>query len=808
MAWAELHNLYGPTEAAIDATYWQCASEDIRTSVPIGRPIANMRVYVVNQSMEPLPVGVPGELCLAGVGLARGYWGRGDLTAERFVPDPLSGRRGDRLYRTGDLVRWLEDGSLEYLGRLDHQVKIRGLRIELGEIEAVLQEHASVRQAVGLVREDETGDKWLVAYVVAQSPKQKENDQSGNEELLVRQLREHLLAKLPEYMVPALFVQLDEFPLNSNGKIDRRALAAISTKETRDKKSYIAPRTAQEKFLAQIWSDILRIEQVGIHDNFFRLGGHSLTGIQVIARLREGLGVELPVKAIFEQPTISGLVKKLQATGAENDTFAPPPIARSSREDRLPLSFAQQRLWLLDQLEPGSRVHHIPTLMRLKGALNIEVLSAALDEIVRRHEILRTRFPNIDGNPYQKISPPAHVPIETIDLRHLRGEFREENLRKLADLHIQRPFDLAQGPLFRVALFFTGEQEHVLCLTVHHLICDAWSVPILVRELNVLYSTFLDKGTSPLPELPLQYADVAAWERQWLRGKVLERHIEYWRQTLEDAPQILNLPTDFPRPSVQSFDAGRHILRLSPQVHSDLKNLSQQLGATEFMVLLAAMNVWLFRYSGQSDILVGTPVSNRTQIETEGLIGIFLNTVVLRTRLNVQSPFTHLIDQVRVQAVGAYAHQALPFEKLVEELHVARDPGRNPVFQVMFNMLPEINAKLEFAGLVESQDIGVDAGQARFDLHLNTFPTFAGLELALTYNCGLFHQSTIVAMLENFAELIRVIIENPEMSISDLVEKALRFEQESVLSRMRGHSQQQAQQLRTIRRRAAMNESR
>jgi acyl carrier protein len=552
----------------------------------------------------------------------------------------------------------------------------------------------------------------------------------------------------------------------------------------------------------------LHVERVGIHDNFFKLGGHSLGVLQVIARIREDRGLELPVEAMFEETTIDGLATKFLNASERSDNFAPPPIERRSREDRLPLSFAQQRLWFLDQIEPESRVHHIPTLLRLKGELNIEALSAAFDEIVHRHEILRTSFPAADGHPYQKISPTAHVNIEEIDLRDTPPEFRDENLRRLADLHIQKPFDLAQGPMFRVALFTTEEQEHVLCLTVHHIICDAWSVPILIRELNVLYSAFQNHGTSSLPDLPLQYADVAAWEREWLRDEVLEGHLRYWQQTLEGAPQSLDLPTDFPRSSVRSLDAGRSTLRVLPQLYSELKELSRQLGGTEFMTLLALMNVWLFRYSGQSDILIGTPVSNRTQLETEGLIGLFLNTVVFRTRFDAQQRFTQLVDQVRLNAVGAYAHQALPFEKLVEELHVVRDPTKNPVFQVMFNMLAEVTDKLEFAGLAGSEAIATDAGQARFDLHLNAFPTDAGLELALTYNCGLFQQSTITGMLETFAELARVTVENPELTVSELVEKAVRFEQENALARKRGHSQQQAQQLRTVRRRAAVNESR
>lgn len=801
MPWAELHNLYGPTEAAIDVTYWKCLAEDNRASVPIGKAIANIRLYVVDEGMEPVPVGVPGELCLGGVGLARGYWGRGDLTAERFVPEGLSGRKGERLYRTGDLARWLEDGNLEYLGRLDHQVKIRGFRIELGEIEAALQEHEDVRQAVVIARHDETGDKRLVAYVVPEQQDDK-SDGASRARLQTNDLREHLQARLPEYMVPGAYVELEKIPLTSNGKSDRRALAGISPKQLRDEEDYVAPRTLQEKLLARIWAGMLGLDRVGIHDNFFKLGGHSLLVIQVIARIRDSFGLELPVKTMFEQPTIAGVVEKLRDADTTAGTFTAPVISHHSREGWIPLSFAQQRLWFLDQLEPGNRVYHIPTLVRLKGALNIEVLSAALDEIVRRHEILRTTFPTVDAHPYQMILPPAPVVIEKVDLRHVPRELREENLRRLADLQIQKPFDLARGPLLRVALYMMEEQQHVLCLTVHHIICDALSVPIFIGELNVLYSAFSSGGASPLPELPLQYADVAAWEREWLRDEVLESHIQYWRQTLEGAPQTLELPTDFPRPSVQSSDAGARTLYISAELSAELKRLSQSLGATEFMTLVALMNVWLFHYSGQSDILIGTPVSNRNRIETEALIGIFLNTLVLRSHVDINARFSDLVDQVRIDALGAYAHQALPFEKLVEELHVVRDPGRNPLFQVMFNMLVELTDKLELPGLIESQEIETDSRQARFDIHLNARPVPAGLELTLTYNRGLFQQSTIGSMLETFAELLRLVVENPAVIISELVDKAVCFEQESALARKRGHSEQQAHQLRTIRRRA------
>lgn len=792
-----LENQYGPSETHVVTAYQLDQSSSHWLPLPpIGKAIANTQVYVLDALFEPVPVGVAGQLYLGGAGLARGYMGRPDWTADRFMPDPFSRRPGARLYRTGDLVRYRADGNLDFLGRMDHQVKIRGFRIELGEIEAALQDLEGVQQAAVTAWADEAGNKRLVAYISAIAGKQ----------VSPGDLREALKTRLPDYMVPASFVLLETLPLTATGKVDRKSLPA--PEGTAVQNAYVPPSSSTEQRLSEIWSQLLKVDHIGINDDFFALGGHSLLATQVRVRMRAAFGVDVPLRHLFEAPTIAGLAKVLGRLMESSATQNVPPVVRASRDGKLQLSFAQQRLWFLDQLEPDNRVYHIPTMVRLKGALDLKVLSAAVDEIVRRHEILRTTFPSADGQPYQMILPPACVPIEKVDLRDVPREFREERCRKLADLHIQKRFDLAHGPLFRIALYIMDEQEHVLCLAVHHIIYDAWSGPIYIRELNVLYNAFLSGKSSPLPELPLQYADVAAWEREWLQGKVLENHVQYWRQTLQGAPHVLEMPTDFPRPSGQSFDSGILMSRLSPELSLGLRKLSQRLGATEFMTLLAVMNVWLFRYSGQLDILVGTPVSNRNQIETEALIGFFLNTVVFRTRLDAQARFAQLVDQVRSNSLGAFAHQALPFEKLVEELQVTREPGRNPLFQVMFNMLTEVTDKLELAGSLEIEAIPPDSGQVRFDLHLNGLPTPDGLELAVTYNRGLFRQSTIASMLETLTELVRLIVENPETAIAELVDKAARFEQQNALARKRDDSQQQAHQLRAVRRRAAVNESR
>jgi amino acid adenylation domain-containing protein len=806
---ADVVNLYGPTECTIDATFWRAEPDWNEARIPIGKPIANTTVYVLDSEMQPVPVGVAGELYIGGAALARGYMNLPALTAERFVPNPFvftgsnaqenSGLPGgQRLYRTGDQVRWREDGNLDYLGRLDEQIKVRGLRIELGEIEAALREQPGVAQAVVVVYEETEGDKRLVAYVVR-------DPRTERFELSREKLSQGLRKSLPEYMVPGTIIELETLPQTSSGKIDRRALATISPYDYRDEKTYVAPRTAPEEVLANIWAELLQTDRIGIHDNFFELGGHSLLAVQAIARMRSSLGLEPTVRTLFEEPTIARLMAKLGDASINTKTFTPPPIARRSDQDRIPLSFAQQRLWFLSQLEPGNHIHHIPLTVRLTGVLNERAFSAALNEISRRHEILRTSFPVSEGRPYQMIWPPAPVPIEKIDLRAELSGAREENVRSLTEWHVQKAFDLAKGPLFRVLVFETGEEQHVICLIIHHIICDAWSVPILVMELRALYNAFLENASSPLPELPLQYSDVAVWEQQWLRDEALEEQIEYWRRKLEGCPQISLLPADFPPPTAQSFDAEAHTLVLSSELDRELEKFCHCLGATEFMVLLALMNVWLFRYSGQSDILIGSPVSNRIQVETEQLIGLFVNTLVFRTQIDATARFADVVHRVRVNTLEAYDHQSVPFEKLVDELKVLRDPARNPLFQVMLNMGIEGDESLKFTGLLDDEPVAPTSLQARFDIHLNVRPVSAGLELTLTYNRSLFHSSTIASMLESFIELIRLAVKNPETIISDLIAKVVRFEQESTLARKRGNSREQGQQLRLARRRTALS---
>ncbi|MFL5357820.1 amino acid adenylation domain-containing protein, partial [Archangium sp.] len=609
-----LVNHYGPTESTVVTT---CAEVSVQAEAglpPIGRPIANTEVYVLDASLRPVPVGVAGELCIGGRGLARGYLGQPALTAERFIPHPFSTTPGARLYRTGDVVRYLPDGSLEYVGRQDEQVKVRGFRIELGEIEWALAQFPRVQEAVVLAREDVPGDKRLVAYVAATEP------------LDTAALRTFLRERLPEYMVPSAFVTLEVLPLTPNGKVDRKALPAPDSAPSQTE--HIAPRTPTEELLAGIWSRLLGARQVGVTDSFFELGGHSLLATQAVNRIRAAFGVELPLRALFEAPTVAALASRVDfavRTGRGMQVPALVPVARDGRP--LPLSFAQQRLWFLDQLTPHSPLYNIPMAVRFQGALDVPALEQAFSALTERHESLRTTFGLVGEEPIQVISPALAVPLAVVDLGSVPDAQRESELRRLATEESLRSFDLARGPLFRATLLRLSAQDHVLLLTVHHIVSDGWSTGVLIRELAALYQGFTSGQPSTLPALPVQYADYAAWQRGWLRGAPLEAQLAYWRQHLSGAPRALELPTDKPRPAVQSHRGASETARISKELAEALKALGQREGATPFMVLMATWQVLLARYSGQDDISVGSPIAGRTQGETEGLIGFFVNTL-------------------------------------------------------------------------------------------------------------------------------------------------------------------------------------
>jgi amino acid adenylation domain-containing protein len=752
---AELVNLYGPTEVTIDSIYWDYGPETVGKSV-IGRPVANTQAYILDHNAQPVPLGVAGELYIGGAQVARGYLNRPYLTAEKFVPDLFSAEPGTRLYKTGDLARYLPDGSIEYLGRTDFQVKIRGFRVELGEIEAVLARHAQVQEAIVLVREDKPGNTRLAAYLVS-----SDKDTPPK----IAELRDYLKANLPEYMVPSAFVTLKSLPLMPNGKVDRKALPTPEYRSSTG--TYAAPRTLLEEEMAGIWSKLLGVERIGMHDTFFELGGHSLLAMQVISRLRQVFQVELPMRALFEEPTIGGLAKRVETAMKKGEGLPVRPIELVSRDRSLPLSFAQQRLWFLDQLEPGSSAYNIPMALRIKGGLNPEVLERSLNEIVRRHEALRTTFESREDQGVQVIASRWQGKLQVIDLRERETSPCEEEVQRLVEQEAQKPFDLGQGPLLRASLFIAGDQDHVLLLNIHHIVLDAWSEQVLRKELWTLYEAYQKGQASPLPEPAIQYADFAAWQREWLRGPELERQIGYWKEKLQGAPAALELPADHPRPPVQSYQGAGEGFTVSREISTGLEQLSQKQGVTLFMTLLAIFKVLLYRYTSQSDILAGTPIANRNRTEIEDLIGFFLNTLVLRTDLGGRPTFKELLARVKETALGAYAHQELPFEKLVEELQPERDLSRSPLFQAMFVLQNLPGADFELSG-VETRPFEFKTSTSKFDLTLFIKNSGEGIAGWVEYSTDLFEQETILRMIGHFKTLLAAILVDPEQVIDEL----------------------------------------
>ncbi|HEV2920390.1 MAG TPA: condensation domain-containing protein, partial [Actinomycetota bacterium] len=755
----EFLNGYGPTEATTFTTSFRIDAsilDDDVVSVPIGRPIANTSVYLLDRYLQPVPVGVAGELYIGGVGLARGYLGRPGLTAERFVPNPF-GVPGSRLYRSGDLGRYLADGNIEFLGRLDDQVKIRGFRIELGEVEAALSQHPEVRETVVVAREDSPGERRLVAYVVG-SGVEVDVD-------LVPRLRTFLRERLPDYMVPAAFVALDALPLTTNGKVDRKALPVPEGRPDTGV-AYVAPRTPTEEVLAAIWSQVLGVDEVGVEDNFFDLGGHSLLATQVVSRVRSSFGVDVALRRFFEYPSIEELARAVEVGLRADAGLAVPPLVAVPRDGPVELSFAQQRLWFLDQLVPANPFYNVASAYRLEGGLEVGCLERALTEVVARHEALRTTFPSEDGRPRQVVGPAFEVALDVVDLVALSDEARDAELRRLVDEEAARPFDLATGPLLRLGLIRLDATDHVLLVTMHHIVSDGWSMGIFQRELSTLYDAFARGQESPLAALPIQYADFAVWQRRWLVGDALDAQLSYWREQLEGL-EPLELPTDRPRPVIPSYRGAVVPFELSQPVTEALLALGRREGTTLFMTLLAAFKAVLARYTGQDDIAVGSPIANRTRAETEDLIGFFVNTLVLRTDCSGDPSFVELLGRVRETALGAYTHQDLPFEQLVEDLQPTRDLSRNPLVQVSFQLLNTPMRALTF-GDVEGIGIGQSTATTRFDVEFYILQTPVGLQGQVVFSTELFDAGTVERMLGHFRTLLGSVAVDPDRPLSEL----------------------------------------
>jgi amino acid adenylation domain-containing protein len=752
-------NHYGPTETTVGVLTYPVSNKPASynsKTVPIGRPIANTRIYILDRYLQPVPMGVAGELYIGGDGVARGYLNRPDLTAEKFIPNFFSNESSLSLYKTSDLARYLPDGNIEFLGRLDNQVKIRGFRIELGEVEVAIAQYPGVRETAVIAREDVPGHKYLVAYIVP-------NHEGA---ITSSDLRGFLKAKLRDYMIPGAFVILSALPLTPNGKVDRRALPAPDF-QPELQLSFVAPRTPIEEMLASIWADVLRIEIVGVHHNFFELGGHSLLATQVISRVRDTFAVELPLRSLFEAPTIAefaSIVENSLSNGQSQEVLPLLPIPRS---ESIPLSFAQARLWFLDQLQPNSAFYNIPVALRLSGQLNIAAIESSINEIIQRHEALRTNFKIVEGQPVAVIASTKNLKLLVVDLLHLRESEREIEAQRLATVEANRPFNLEREPLLRGMVLQLGETEYVLLLTMHHIISDGWSLGVFVKELTELYKAFCTGKPTSLPSLPVQYADFALWQRQWLQGEILEAQLDYWKQQLNDAPALLELPTDRPRSAVQTFRGGYYYASLSKELSAELTALSRRAGVTLFMTLLAAFVTLLYRLLGQDDIVVGTPVAGRNRREIEGLIGFFVNTLVLRTDLGDNPSFEDVLSRVREVALQAYTHQDLPFEQLVEALQPTRDLSYTPLFQVMFALDEKSVPSVELPELTVSS-YAVEIGTVKFDLNLSMENTVDGLVGVWGYNVDLFDETTIARMTGHFQTLVEGIVANPQQRVSQL----------------------------------------
>jgi amino acid adenylation domain-containing protein/non-ribosomal peptide synthase protein (TIGR01720 family) len=745
-----LFNLYGPTEAAIDVTHWTCVDQP-GAGVPIGRPIANLQVHILDSRLNPQPIGVPGELYIGGEGLARGYHLRPGLTAERFVASPFG--NGERLYRTGDLARWRADGAVDYLGRLDHQIKLRGLRVEIGEIESALLDHPAVSEAVVVARQLATGMQ-LVGYLVAEA---------FDEE----QLRSQLKQRLPDYMVPAHLVTLEKFPLSANGKLDRKALPEPQVQQ----REFEAPLAGVESQLAELWQGLLGLAQVGRHDNFFALGGHSLLGIQLVAQIRRDLKLELPLRALFESPVLVDLAHYLNT---EAEVTALPALLRrvelpSTAQVFAPQSFAQQRLWFLAQLEPESAAYNLPCVLRLTGALNVDALQQSFDALAARHESLRTCFVHGEqGVPLQRILQVAGVTLPRHDLR--ASSTPHEDFDALANGFMAEPFDLdAERAPWRVALVRLADDQWRLLLCMHHIISDGWSVQVMLEDFSALYRAFAEGVEPQLPGLSVQYADYATWQREVLSGPERERQLNWWREALGDEQPVLELPADRSRPAERDGKGGRHAFVLPQALADQLRRSARSQDATLFMLFLASFDTLLYRLSGQRDLRIGVPVAGRAEVQTQGLIGFFVNTLVLRAQLSGDLPFSQLLAQVKDNLLGAHAHQDLPFEQLVEALQPARSLSVNPLFQVSYNHQQQPDLQLlQFDGVrCEAQQWDVKGTQ--FDLVLGTFEHQDGrISGYLDYAADLFDAATVERLYGQLLTVLEAVCSQPDTAIGDL----------------------------------------
>ncbi len=750
----QLHNRYGPTETAINVTHWHCTEADGERS-PIGRPLDNVLCRVLDSDLNPVPAGVPGELCIGGLGLARGYLGRPGLSAERFVADPL-GPAGARLYRTGDRARWNADGVIEYLGRLDQQVKLRGFRVEPQEIEARLLAQDGVAQVAVLVRDTSAGPQ-LIGYYTAP-------DVAQDQDALNIRLKTALAAELPDHMVPAQLLRLDAMPLGPSGKLDRRALPEPQWQV----REHVEPASALEQQIAGIWREVLGLARIGLRDDFFALGGHSLLATQIISRTRQACDVELPLRTLFEASELGAFAEQVRLIQASGQANRQPPIEKVDRSQPVPLSYSQQRMWFLWQMEPDSPAYNVGGMARLRGVLDVGRFEAALQALILRHETLRTTFPSVDGVARQQVHGETGLRMGWKDFSMLAADIRQQRVQQLADSEAHQPFDLETAPLLRACLVKTAEHEHYFVLTLHHIVTEGWAMDIFARELSALYEAFIDDRESPLEALPVQYLDYSVWQRQWLESGERQRQLDYWTAQLGREHPPLELPGDRPRPSVQSHRGELFRFDLSDDLAARVRAFNAQQGLTLFMTMTAALAVLLYRYSGQTDLRIGAPVANRIRPESEGLIGAFLNTQVLRCQLDGQMSVGELFEQVRHTVIEGQSHQDLPFDHLVEALQPPRSAAYNPLFQVMCNVQRwEFQQSRTLAGMTVEYLVN-DARATKFDLNLEVTDLDQRLGCCLTYSTDLFDEPRIARMAGHWRNLLEALLVDPARRLSEL----------------------------------------
>ncbi len=744
-------NHYGPTETTIGVTTYLMNEEadSQNTMLSIGKPISNAHIYILDNTGQPLPHSIPGELCIAGRGLARGYLNRPELTVEKFIEVNIEGKT-ERVYKTGDLARWLPDGNLEYLGRIDHQVKLRGFRIELGEIEAVLSQHEAVKEVVVILHEADD-NKRLVAYLM----KSEETEDS-----LLTQIKDWLKARLPDYMVPSHFMVLDKLPLTPNGKIDRKALPnpeiEISTG--------VKPKTPAEELLAGLWTGVLKRETIHQDDNFFELGGHSLLATQLISRIRDNFQIELSVRAIFEHPQLSTLAAAIEAAAG---MVSLPAIEVQSGNSPKILSFAQQRLWFLNQFEDNnSATYNMPMALQLSGQLDIAALRQSLDWLLKRHESLRCVFPSQEGQATVRILDELEV-LTTHDLTKLSADSQTAEVQKRTNHHAIAPFNLAQGPLFRAELLLLDVQRAVLLLNMHHIISDGWSMGVFTRDWQHAYNAFTQNIEPAFPPLTIQYSDYAAWQHLWLKEELEQQQINHWQQQLAGAPELLKLPTDKPRPEKLTYQGAKHIFEINNELTGQIQTYCQQQGLTMFMLLLGVYSLLLCRYSKQKDLLIATPVAGRNHKQTENLIGFFVNTLIIRVNCDTTLNFEQLLVQIRQTCLQAYSHQEIPFHKIVEVLNVKRHLNYSPLAQTAFAFEQQSKQVWELEGL-QVTPLKLSSNTAKIDLMLNLSLSDTGLLGEIEFSTDLFVPASIAKMADDYVNLLEALFNKPNEALENL----------------------------------------